>query len=209
MKQMLIGLAGILCLCNASSAQEIGLFGIKSWTDHYEVQNPVGMGIMFSKSFVNNQLFIGLNYSYLQNSRKYTGRLISGFMLPEDISEIERIKSDSHSSNLDITISFVPLRFRQNDLQIGTGFIISEYEGQRRGLNSGLEKKLMQTTKFGFFVQAAYIRHNFVNPALSLIFALRYKQLQGSPLATDFENTFSNEFTMLDLKLGIVYSFWN
>ena len=50
----------IVWLASNAFTQDVGLSGIKTWTDHYEVQDPVGIGFIVSKAFAYDFLSFGL-----------------------------------------------------------------------------------------------------------------------------------------------------
>ena len=188
-------------------AQEIGIYGSKTWTDHYEIQNPIGTGIKLSKSFMNENLSVRVNYSHHWSSREYTDRVISGFMLPENMSEIERIESKSGNTAYEMGLSFRAIRWWSISLYVGAGFVFAQFEGERSGLTTGLTKKLSTTNKYGYALEVSVHRSNFFLQQVVLFSSLKYHLLHGGMVATDIENTFSGEFSKVELSYGLSYKF--
>ena len=196
----------IILFVNSPHTQDIGIHGVKSWTDNYEIKNPLGVGFFISLPIKENLFRINFDYTYLKNTRKYTGRIISGFIPIDQFSEVENIESYSFQNSYNLSFLIRTYGWKLNLLYLGLGFNVSRFDGQRKGLFTGLERDLWESNKHGLLFSLSLIKINVISSRINMMVNIRYKLLHGGNFATDVENTFSNEMEIIEVQLGLSYT---
>lgn len=191
---------------NSSHTQDIGIHGVKSWTDNYEIKNPLGVGFSISLPIKENLFRINFDYTYLKNTRKYTGRIISGFIPVDQFSEVENIESSSFQNSYNLSFLIRTYGWKLNLLYLGLGFNVSRFDGHRKGLSTGLERDLWESNKHGLLLSLSLIKTNVISSRINMMANIRYKLLRGGNFATDVENTFSDEIEIIEVQLGLSYT---
>lgn len=191
---------------NSSHTQDIGIHGVKSWTDNYEIKNPLGVGFSISLPIKENLFRINFDYTYLKNTRKYTGRIISGFIPVDQFSEVENIESSSFQNSYNLSFLIRTYGWKLNLLYLGLGFNVSQFDGHRKGLSTGLERDLWESNKHGLLLSLSLIKTNVISSRINMMANIRYKLLRGGNFATDVENTFSDEIEIIEVQLGLSYT---
>ncbi len=186
-------------------SQDIGLYGIKAFTNNYELRNPSGTGVFLSIPLNREHFRINFDYMVLFNKRTFTGRIISGFLPPEALSETEKIKSNSQCVLFDLTFLLKAYQWKTNSIYLGLGFNTARFSGQRKGLTTGLTKELWGTTKVGISLGFSFIKAQLFTERLNLITNMKYRLLNSGEFATDVENTFNDQITIFEIQAGLSY----
>ncbi len=189
-----------------SYSQEVGVYGIKSWSAHYEIQNPVGCGVFISKSFNDESIRINFDFNYLYNQRHFQGRIISGFISPQSYSQIENLESNSFIYSIEFSGQLKVLKWKTHYLYFGAGIVIAEFDGHRIGQTSGLRKELWDITKYGTSLNLVYEKKNLFDSHFNFITNFKYKYLYSDIFATDIENVFTADISIIQIQVGISYS---
>jgi len=190
---------------NSSYTQDIGIHGAKSWSDNYEIKNPLGAGFFISLPIKENLFRINFDYTYLKNKRKYTGRIISGFIPIDQFSEVENIESSSFQNSYNFSFLIRTYSWKLNLLYLGLGFNISRFDGHRKGLSTGLEKDLWESNKHGLLFSLSFVKIDIISSRINVMANIKYKLLGSGNFATDVENTFSDEMEIIEVQLGLSY----
>ena len=213
-KQFLLNLFGktisgilfILHLVSSGTPQEVGIYGSKIWTGHYEIQDPIGGGAFISLPLLDQRLRLNFEYSYHQNNREFTGRVIGGFIPIEYMSPIEQVESRSWRKSFMLTLSIKTFNWSENQRFLGGGYSLSKLEGQRKGLSSGVQNDLWDMSKNGIVFLISYYRTSFILERLNFISKILYQIYGSSIYATDIENTFNQEMEIIELQFGLAWS---
>jgi hypothetical protein len=197
----------ILLLTSLSSySQDIGIYVSKSWSEHYEIQNPIGGGLFISKSLKNDNFRINVDVSYSYNQREFYGRVISGFINPQDYSQTEDIQSTSRIYMLEVLGQIRLLQFDAHHFYGGTGFAVASFDGNRVGQDSGLKKELGEFIKVGVILNISYENKNIFDSPLNFIARTKYKYLPVTSNYTDVENIINGEMSIYQFQIGLSYS---
>ena len=196
----------IIIFINSSYTQDIGIHGVKSWTDNYEIENPLGVGFFISLPIKENLFRINFDYTYLKNTRKYTGRIISGFIPVDQFSEVENIESSSFQNSYNISFLIRTYSWESNLLFLGLGFNVSRFDGHRKGLSTGIERDLWESNKHGLLFSLSFVKIDIISSRINMMANIKYKLLGGGNFATDIENTFSDEMEIIEVQLGLSYT---
>ncbi|NOX89759.1 MAG: hypothetical protein GXO77_12085 [Calditrichaeota bacterium] len=186
-------------------SQDIGIYGIKAFTDNYELRNPSGTGAFISIPLNSKNFRINFDYIVLFNKRTFTGRVISDFLPPEGLSQTEKIKSNSQCVLFDLSFLLKTYQWKENSIYLGLGFNTARFSGQRKGLTTGMTKELWETTKFGISLGFSFIKTQLFTERLNLIANMKYRLLNSGEFATDAENTFFDQITIFELQAGLSY----
>ena len=125
----------ILFVSNLYS-QEIGIVSSKQWTDNSEIENPAGLGVYLYLPV--SKVGVQFEYSTAWNERIVKGNISSGFMNPAQNTIPERIRNNSTQQSLEFGL-VIPeiLNYNSFAFNIGGGFSVDWFSGERNGLESG------------------------------------------------------------------------
>jgi hypothetical protein len=182
-------------------AQELGIAPVKIWTNNYEIQDPVGVGLSISKTIW--RVKFRAEYLYANNERTYSGYISYGFMI-YPLPNIENVKSTSSLSAYEFSVSFPILFYNSNScLNLGFGYSFDTYSADRIGLTSWKMVSFGNVLKSGPFFISSIDYSLFLS--LKLEFTYKLKSLSNGPFATDVELPFMNIATVHVLQLIVLY----
>lgn len=197
----------ILMFSVCAYGQEIGITGIKFWTDNYELENPPGFGAYGSYP-LGNRVNARLEYNYAANKREFFGFVLGGFIGPNPKpASPEMVESTSTMQVIELSLLFrtVNLNYLYFDLGPLTG--ISFFSGHRKGLESGEEADLFKEGKWGFGLALVVGAPDIAGVPLGVNLACKLKILRSSSPPTDIESPFSDSINISQLQLGVSYKF--
>jgi hypothetical protein len=201
MKTRLIIVLLILILTNAK-AQVLGISPVKIWTNNYEIENPIGIGVSVAKTI----WFITLKgeYIFARSNRTYSGYMSSGFLVVP-MPPIENISSTSSYSAYEFSLSFAFLSRKSNvDMNIGFGYSFDSYVADRVGSTTGKKANFESGIKNGPFV--SFSGDYYIVNAVRIGLCYKIKGLSLGSMATDIELPFANIKTVRELQLSLFYS---
>jgi hypothetical protein len=190
----------IMILAHAK-AQVVGVSPVKIWTNNYEIQNPVGIGVSLSKT-IGFITWKG-EYIYARNERTYSGYLSGGLLVPP-LPPIENINSTSSFSAYEFSLSLELLSRKSSmDINIGIGFSFDSYSADRVGSTTGIKTSFKSGIKSGPFISFSNDYH--IGNAVSIGLCYKIKGFLQREMATDIELPFANIKTVCELQLNISY----
>lgn len=188
-------------------SQEIGLNTSKSWTDNYEVGNPLGFGIQFYQPV--SIAGFKFEFSKAENNLSYEGQLVYGFIVPPDRFNDERIESKFELQSYELSVAFNDLiDYSKFALNLTIGGSIDNFNTKRIGTTS-LRSTEFSETKYGFLYSVSLSYSNLFNLPIKPFILFKQKFMKGTTLATDVEQLFQGNIELKQVQLGIYYLFKN
>ena len=201
MKTRLLIVLSILILSNAK-AQVLGISPVKIWTNNYEIENPVGIGMSVAKTIW--LITLKGEYIFARSNRTYSGNISSGFMAVP-MTPNENIKSTSLYSAYEFSLSFALLSRKSNmDINIGLGFSFDSYSADRVGSTTGKKASFESGIKNGPFV--SFSGDYYIVNALRIGLCYKIKGFTQGTIATDIELPFANIKIVHELQINLLYS---
>jgi len=197
----------LLLFSACAFGQEIGVTGIKFWTDNYEVENPTGFGVYGSYP-LGKRINARLEYNYATNKREFFGAVLGGFF-PADPKPLppENVESTSTMQVIDFVLLFQVVNFSYFHFDLGPLAGISFLSGHRKGLESGEKVDLFKQDKWGFGLALVLGSPDIAGVPLGVNLVYKLKFLRSSSLITDIESPFSDSINISQLQLGVSYKF--
>lgn len=197
----------LLLFSVAAYGQEIGVTGIKFWTDNYELENPPGFGAYGSYP-LGKKINARLEYNYATNKREFFGDILSGFMQPDPKPvPPENVESTSTMQALELSLLFRVASIQYFHFDLGPLLGMSFFSGHRKGLESGEEVDLFKEDKWGFGLALLVGSPDFAGVPLGVNLMYKLKVLRSSSAPTDVESPFSDSINISQLQLGVSYKF--
>ncbi|MFH1196333.1 MAG: hypothetical protein V1720_11530 [bacterium] len=196
----------VLLISFQLNAQEIGLSGVKTWTNNYEFQNPIGFNInIYQKIW---KIGLKLDYTYAVNEREYYGLILYGFFGYDHIPVWENVKSHSFYNAVDLSL-IIPdiLEVEENFLNAGFGYEWNTFAGYRTGSTSNKRVNLFDESKPGFFYTLSISRYDIFNLSLKAELIWKQKFLTTDICVEDLEQPFEDLEDIIELQLNIAYVF--
>ena len=195
----------ILFVSNLYS-QEIGIVSSKQWTDNSEIENPAGLGVYLYLPV--SKVGVQFEYSTAWNERIVKGNISSGFMNPAQNTIPERIRNNSTQQSLEFGL-VIPeiLNYNSFAFNIGGGFSVDWFSGERNGLESGIKKQMYSENKLGVFYSLSISRSEIFNLPLELGILFKQKYLYGNVWVTDIYQPFKGDVYVHQLQLTLGYKF--
>jgi hypothetical protein len=203
MKKYVIIIISALSIAVAD-AQEIGIAPVKLWTNNYEIQDPMGIGITIST--VVWKVRLNAEYVFAQNGRTYSGYLAYGFMA-FPMPNRENVRSTSSLKAYEFSVSF-PLLAVKSDfgLHMGLGYSFDTYSADRTGMTSGNKVSFGTVAKSGPFFMSSL--EYFLSTSLRIELGYKVKVLSTDVMATDIELPFAGIVTVHELQLNFAYKLY-
>jgi hypothetical protein len=192
-----------LCACG----QEVGVTGLKLWSDNDQLENPFGFGI-YAASSVAKKMNARLEYNYVAKTRLFTGQI------PETVNpdpkadpETEAIEGRARLHAVDLSFLFEMIQTSMVNIDLGFVLGLNILGGKREGLSTGLSADWSGATKFGIGLAGMLKTPEIQNLPLSFNVVFKQKLLRSSTASADEEDPFSDSLNISQLQIGIAYKF--
>jgi len=187
-----------------TSAQEVGVFITRIYSDNAEMENPFGLGVFFSKN-ISRSFIVGISCERFANERTYDGYTCVGLGFDP---VWEPIKSSVNTNILKLRLTGIPLQYEYISFGVGSAVSMTFISISKRGSQTGRSVPAQGGQKFGYgFSMLARVTPLKSLPLKINVEAQRDFLGKSKSFATDTENPFYGKIVLTNITIGVSYSF--